>query len=142
MLGLMLACGGGSSGGPSPPPTVTVTVIPISANLFANVAGNAWPTAATQMQFAAQVIGATDQTVRWAVTGGSANGAIDATGLYTAPATPPNPATTTITATSSGSHGQAVVNIQTPTALGTFKVTVTASEGTLAHSQDVTLTVQ
>jgi hypothetical protein len=146
LIGLMLACGGGgasSGGGPSPPPTVTVTVIPISANLFANVAGNAWPASATQMQFAAQVIGATNQTVTWAVTGGSANGMVDATGLYTAPATPPNPATATITATSAaGPHGQAVVNIQTPTALGTFTVTVTATEGTLKHSQGVTLTVQ
>ncbi|HEX9111307.1 MAG TPA: hypothetical protein VF845_07495 [Terriglobales bacterium] len=146
MLGLMLACGGGggsSGGGPSPPPSVTVTVIPISANLFANVAGNAWPAAATQMQFAAQVIGATNQTVTWAVTGGSANGTIDATGLYTAPATPPNPPTATITATSSaGPHGQALVSIQTPTALGTFNVTVTATQGTFARSQDVTLTVQ
>ncbi len=146
MIGLMLACGGGgesSGGGPSPPPTVTVTVIPISANLFANIAGNAWPVSVTQMQFAAQVIGATSQTVTWAVTGGSANGTIDATGLYTAPATPPNPATATITATSSaGSHGQAVVSIQTPTALGTFNVTVTATAGgTIAHSQVVTLTV-
>jgi len=146
LIGLMLGCGGGgggSGGGPSPPPTVTVTVIPISANLFANVAGNAWPVSVTQMQFAAQVIGATDQTATWAVTGGSANGIIDATGLYTAPSTPPNPATANITATSSaGSHGQAVVNIQTPTVLGTFNVTVTASEGTLGRSQDVTLTVQ
>jgi hypothetical protein len=94
------------------------------------------------MQFTAQVIGATGQTVTWAVTGGSANGMVDATGLYTAPATPPNPPTATITATSSASHGQAVVSIQTPTALGTFNVTVTATEGTIAHSQGVTLTVQ
>jgi hypothetical protein len=144
MIGLMVACGGGGGGGgPSPPPTVTVTVIPVSASLFANAAGNAWPASATQMQFAAQVIGATDQTVTWAVTGGSANGTIDATGLYTAPATSPSPPTSTITATAAGNHGQALVTIQTPTTLGAFNVTVTATEGgTIAHSQAVTLTVQ
>jgi hypothetical protein len=37
------------------------------------------------VQFAAQVIGKTNQTVTWAVQEGSAGGVIDSTGLYTAP---------------------------------------------------------
>ncbi len=36
----------------------------------------------------------------WAVTGGTGSGTIDANGLYTAPATVPNPAAVTVTATS------------------------------------------
>lgn len=145
ITGLMLACGGGGGGGGiSPPPTVTVTVIPISANLFANVAGNAWPPSATQMQFAAQVIGATDQAVAWAVTGGSADGTIESNGVFSAPATVPNPAAVTITATSAAvsTPGRALVNIQTPTTLGTFTVTVTATESGTLRSQDVALAVQ
>ena len=34
------------------------------------------------------------------------------------------------------------MNIQTPTAVGLFTVTVTATEGLRAHSQTVTLKVQ
>lgn len=55
-------------------------------------------------QFSATVIGASDTSVTWAVndvTGGNATlGTISSTGLYTAPATPPNPSTVTIRATS------------------------------------------
>jgi hypothetical protein len=145
ITGLILGCGGGGGGGGiSPPPNVTVTVIPISANLFANVAGNAWPASATQMQFAAQVIGATNQAVAWAVTGGSANGTIESNGVFSAPAIVPSPPAVTITATSATASipGRALVNIQTPTTLGTFTVTVTATESGTLRSQDVALTVQ
>jgi hypothetical protein len=51
----------------------------------------------------------------------------------------------TITATAAADHrksGSGRINIQTPTAVGTFNVTVTATEGSVAHSQGVTLTVQ
>jgi hypothetical protein len=130
VLGFMVACGGSSS-----PPPVTVTVAPSSTvRLYANEAGNAWPTSATQQQFSATVTNSTSQTVTWAVTGGSANGTITSAGLYTSPATVPNPATVTVTATSSGgtTPGSGTVDILTPTAVGTFTVTVTATETTTA----------
>ncbi len=126
-------------------PVVTVTVSPVAASLFADEAGNAWPVSATQQQFSATVNNGGSQTVMWAVTGGSANGAVDSTGLYTAPANVPNPAAVTVTATSTEatSPGTATVTIQTPTAVGTFadiQVTATAAGGA-AHADVVTLTV-
>jgi hypothetical protein len=140
LLGLLVACGGGSSS-PPPPPPVSVTVKPsTTVNLWPTVAG--WP--AQTQQFTATVNNSTNQTVTWAVTGGAANGSIDATGLYTAPATVPNPANVTVTATAladATKSGSGKVNIQTPTTLGTFTVTVTATEGSVSHSQPVTLTV-
>ena len=115
-----ISCGGVAGGGGLPPHLVTVTVNPGSATLFANEAGNSWPAGVTQQQFTATVNGSTDQTVTWAVTGGSANGTVDGTGLYTTPAVVPNPATVTVTATSAAATapGSAFVNVATPTAVG------------------------
>ena len=126
-------------------PVVTVTVSPIAASLFADEAGNTWPVSATQQQFSATVINGSSQTVTWAVTGGTGSGTIDTNGLYTAPATVPNPAAVTVTATSllTTSPGSATVTIQTPTAVGTYsniQVTATAAGGA-AHTDLVTLTV-
>jgi len=123
--------------------TVSVTVSPSTTqNLWPTSAG--WP--AQTYQFSGWAVNAANQAVTWAVTGGSANGSVDSTGLYTAPALPvPNPALVTITATSAADTNRSAsgkVNIQTPTAPGTFNVTVTATEGMMAHSQGVTLTVQ
>jgi hypothetical protein len=143
VLGLLVACGGGGST-PPPPPTVTVTVTPNSVvSLYANEAGNTWPADLTQQQFHATVNNSTNQTVTWSV--GSNNGTIDAnTGLYTSPATVPNPATVTVTATAQagGTPGTGRVNILAPTAVGTFPVAVKATEGATNHSQNVSLTVQ
>jgi len=135
-LGLMtlLSCGGvtGSGGGTTPVP---VSVNPGLATLFADETGNSWPAGATQQQFTA------NQTVSWAVTGGSANGTVDATGLYSAPAVVPNPVTVTVAATSATGAGSAFVSVATPTALGTSQITATAVGG-MAHADSVTLTVQ
>jgi hypothetical protein len=146
-LGLMalLSCGvvGGGSG--TTPPPVTVTVNPGLATLFAKEAGNSWPTAATQQQFAATVNGSTSQSVTWAVMGGSADGTVDGMGLYTAPAVVPNPATVTVTATSAAdtTPGSTFVTVATPTALGTSQIMVTATAAGGAPQGDVvTLTVQ
>jgi hypothetical protein len=140
-MGMMLACGSVSSGGGGGG-EISVSVTPTTTvNLWPSVAG--WP--AQTQKFSATVIGATDQTVTWAVVGGSANGSVDPTGMYSAPATVPSPAAVTITATAAADHrksGSGRINIQTPTAVGTFNVTVTATEGSVAHSQGVTLTVQ
>ncbi|MGB9235975.1 MAG: hypothetical protein WCC04_16315, partial [Terriglobales bacterium] len=126
-------------------PVVTVTVNPETASLFANEAGNTWPASVTQQQFAATVNNGDSQTVTWVVTGGSANGTVDSTGLYRAPANVPNPAVVSVTATSTQatSPGSATVTIQRPTAVGTYsniQVTATAAGGA-AHSDPVTLTV-
>jgi hypothetical protein len=144
MIGTV-SCGGIASVGIVPPPPATVTVNPGLATLFADESGNAWPVTTTQEQFMATVNGSSNQNVTWAVTGGNANGTVDSTGLYTAPAIIPSPATITVTATSpvATAPGSAFVNIATPTALGVSQITVTATEaGGASHSNTVTLTVQ
>ncbi len=144
-LALLAACGGLGGGGGGGGGGVTVTVSPASAGLFANEPGNSWPASATQRQFSATVDDGSSQTVTWAVTGGDTNGSIDSTGLYTAPANVPSPATLSVTATSSlaTSPGSAQVTILQPTAVGTYsniQVTATAVGGA-AHADLVTLTV-
>jgi hypothetical protein len=124
---------------------VTVTVSPGSANLFADEAGNLWPAGVTQRQFTATVNNSTNQSVTWAVAGGSATGTVNGTGLYTTPAVVPNPAAVTVTATSAlaSSPGSATVNVETPTGLGTSQITVTATAASgAAHGDAVTLIVQ
>src|ERR1700760_3235325 len=83
------ACGGSGSPPPSPP---SVTVSPATANVQE----------AAQQQFTATVMNTSDTNVTWqvnGVTGGNATvGTISGTGLYTAPAVIPNPASVTITA--------------------------------------------
>ncbi len=142
-----LSCGGlaNSSSTTPPPPTVTVTVNPGSATLFANETGNAWPAIAKQQQFAATVSGSTNQTVTWSVQGGSASGAIDSTGLFTSPAFVPNPSTVTVQATSTltSAPASSFVTISPATALGSSQITVTATpSGGTSQSAVVTLIVQ
>ncbi len=136
-LGLMalLSCGGVAGSGTTPPP---VTVNPGLATLFANEAGNSWPAGGNQQQFTA------NQSVTWAVTGGSANGTISGAGLYSPPAAVPNPATVTVTATpATGPAGSAFVTVAAPTAVGMSQITVTATAaGGAAHADVVTLIVQ
>jgi hypothetical protein len=112
--------------------------------LFANEPGNSWPAAVTQ-QFSAVVNNTSDQTVTWSVTGGDSYGTIDANGVYTAPATVPNPAMVTVTATSAAaaSPGTANITVEASTAIGTSQITVSATAaGGSAHGDTVTLTVQ
>ncbi len=140
----LIVCGGVGGGSTTPSPA-TVTVNPGLATLFANEAGNSWPAGITQQQFKATVNGSTDQSVTWAVTGGSANGTVDGSGLYTTPAVVPNPGTVTVTATSAAAAtpGSTFVTVATPTGLGTSQITVTAAAaGGAAHGSVVTLIVQ
>ena len=88
---------------------VSVNVTPAAANVQVNL---------TQ-QFGAVVNGNANQSVTWDVNGqaggNSTVGFIDSiSGLYTAPSTPPNPATVTVHATS----------VQVPAAVGSAAVTV------------------
>lgn len=145
-LGLLalLSCGGVGSG-TSNPQLVTVTVTPSPATLFANES-NLWPAGLTQQQFTATVNGSTDQTVTWQVAPPVGGGSIDdQTGLYSAPTSVPNPATVTVTATSTAAlaPGSAFVTVASPTLVGASQVTVTATAaGGASHSDIVTLTVQ
>jgi len=144
-LSLFAACGGIGGGGGHEPPSVTVTVSPRGASVYANEPGNSWPISATQYQFTAVVNNGSSQTVTWAVTGGDSNGTINSNGLYSAPTVPPSPASVTVTATSAEatSPGTATVNIETATAVGTYsnvQISATASGGP-SHSSPVTLTV-
>lgn len=140
LTAFLVACGGGSSS-PPPPPQISVSVSPNPVNtLFPNLSG----APAQTQQFAATVHNSTNQSVTWAVTGGSANGTIDATGLYTAPVALPSPASVTVTATAAADaskSGSATVNLQTPTPSGTSQITVTVTEGTVVHTTTFNLTV-
>jgi len=140
-----ISCGAVAGSGSTTPPPISVTVNPGLATLFADEAGNIWPVAATQQQFTATVNGTTSQSVAWSAVGGSVNGTVDGNGLYTSPATPPNPATVTLTAasTAAAAPGSTFVTVATPTALGNFQITVTALQtGAATQTAKVTLTVQ
>src|SRR5438105_15690438 len=80
--------------------TVFISVSPTSATI---------PLGASQ-QFTAAVTGTTNPAVTWSVNqvagGSSQTGQISSTGLYTAPATVPNPATVTVTATAQAAPGK------------------------------------
>lgn len=145
-LATFIACGGlgAKNEPPPPPPPVSVTVNPSVVNtLYPNLNG-----APPQTQlFAATVHNSTNQSVTWAVTGGAANGTVDANGLYTAPvALPVGAVTVTASAQAdSGRSGDATVNIQTPTPSGTSAITVTVTEATqpqAQHSVTFNLTIQ
>jgi predicted methyltransferase len=85
------------------------------------------------------------QSVTWTIIGGGVTGTIDASGLYIPPATIPNPATVTITATSSAATvpGSAYVTVAPATPLGTSHVMVTATAmGDVPHADVVTLIVR
>ena len=79
-----IACGG--------KPAITVTVSPLTANVFTT----------QNQQFAATVANTSTTTVTWEVNdiigGNSTIGVINPNGLYTAPDSVPNPASVTITA--------------------------------------------
>jgi hypothetical protein len=76
-------CGGGGASGVKetgdPPPSKGATSVVVTPGGV----GEVWQ--GTTVQFAAQVIGQTDQAVTWTVQEGSAGGVINSAGLYTAP---------------------------------------------------------
>src|SRR6266700_135120 len=86
---LAAGCGGGSSS--TTTPIVYVTLSPLNVNVALG----------TTQQFTETTSGSTNTDVTWQVngiTGGNSTyGTISATGLYTPPATVPNPATVTVT---------------------------------------------
>lgn len=99
-----------------PPPGIAITVSPTAARVGVG----------QQQQFTAMVQNASNTTVTWqidGVAGGNATvGTISASGLYTAPATVPNPATVTVSAASQADPsrtGSATVTIMAPGTGGT-----------------------
>jgi len=96
---LLIILGGcGGSGSSAPPVQISVTIFPPSATV----------TVGLTQQFMASVTGTTNTAVTWSVAGGTANGTISATGLYTAPANVPSPAQVTVTATSQADSSKSV----------------------------------
>jgi hypothetical protein len=122
ILFMFQGCGG--AGGSTPPPQIFVTVSPSTAAV--NVAH--------AQQFTATVTGTTNTSVTWTVAGGPSNGTIATTGLYTAPASVPNPATVTVTATSqanSAKFATATVTVQ-PGVVSAPSVTVSPDPASVA----------
>ena len=99
----------GSSGTVSPVISVSVSASATSVAVGQNA------------QFTATVTGTTNSSVTWLVVGGAADGAISASGLYTAPAVVPNPALVTVTATSQAD----------PTKSGSGSITVTGTSSNI-----------
>jgi len=98
-------------------PVVVVTVTPASISVV---------TGAIQ-QLSASVVGSSNTAVTWSVQGAgcsaAACGAVDATGLYTAPSAVPSPSTVTVTATSAADPsktGSASLSIFSATATNTI----------------------
>ena len=134
--GFLVACGGGSSS--SPPPPVVVSVSPGAVNsLYPSLSG----APAQTQQFTATVTNSTNAAVTWSVTGGSGNGTISATGLYTALGQfLAEPGSGQRRGNIASGRDQVWVSNgepPTPTPAGTFPITVTVTEGTLNAHDDV-----
>jgi hypothetical protein len=105
----LASCGSGGTGNELALPVVTVS--PTSASVQAG----------SPLQFTATVVSPTSTTITWSVNGiqggNPTMGTISSSGLYTAPATVPNPATITVKAISSAEtnpFGAALVTITAP----------------------------
>jgi hypothetical protein len=125
-LFLALSCAtvllAGCAGTSSKTTLITISVVPTSASV---AVGN------TQ-QFAATVTGTSNAAVTWSVTGGASNGTISSTGLYTAPATTPNPPQATVTATAQADSTKSASATVTVTGPPT-SVSVSPSAATVAN---------
>ena len=118
-------------------PVVSISVSPTSANVQISHA----------QQFTATVSNTKDTAVTWSVAGngcsGTTCGSIDANGLYTAPATVPNPASVTVTATSHADTTKtatATVTIAAPPAV-TVAVAPKTATVALGATQKFTATI-
>ena len=111
----LVGCGGGGYGGskgPTPAPVTTsgtVTVYPATASV--PLGGS--------INFAANLPSQPTASFTWAISGGSTNGSISSSGVYTAPTSSvPSPATVTVTATATSGNFT-----------GTSTVTIAAAQG-------------
>jgi formylglycine-generating enzyme required for sulfatase activity len=120
-----LGCGNDQA---STEPKVMVIVEPNSASVEVGAA----------LQLIAEVTGTANTGVTWFVAGGEEWGSVDATGLYTAPATVPNPPTASVRATSvvnSDRSGLAIVTIVATVATPPGFVRVLAGSFTMGDGE-------
>ena len=146
LLGLLVACGGGSSA----PPVVSVSVSPAGSTVFANDTTDSWPPQTAS--FTATVTNSTNTAVTWSLSSTvscTANpspcGTIDASGNYTAPQIVPGlPTRITVIATSqadSTKSGTAAVTLTPTTVPGPYSITIQATESTTTNTKVITLNV-
>jgi hypothetical protein len=110
---LVAGCKSGTAG-----KVISVQILPTSISAVVS----------TTVQFTATVTDTFVQDVTWSVVGGSANGTISASGLYTAPTTVPTPAQVTVMAVSQKDKTRSTTAVVTVTATATPPtVTVTVS---------------
>jgi hypothetical protein len=135
-LGLA-ACGGSTGSTGTTPPAGQSVAVRLSP-AFASI------DAAGQVSFTAEVTGTTATTVTWSVQE-SGGGSVDASGLYTAPATPGTYHVVATSTVAPESRGVAEVTVGTAVAppVGTaVAVTVTPSQSTLDACRGAVLTAQ
>jgi hypothetical protein len=146
LLGLLLACGGGSS----TPPAITVSVSPSGSTLFPNDSADSWPPQTAS--FTATVTNSTNTSVAWSLSSSvscTANpspcGSIDSTGAYTAPTIATGlPSSVTVTATSQADMtktGHATITLTPTTVPGQYSLSIQATESTTINSKGITLNV-
>jgi hypothetical protein len=121
VVSLLAGCKSGTAG-----KLVSVSVSPTGVNIVVG----------TAQQMTATVTDTFNTAVTWTVAGGSANGTISSTGLYTAPATVPAPAQVTITAISqkdTTKSGSATLTITTTAGPSNITVTVSPTVASLGN---------
>jgi hypothetical protein len=124
-------CGGGSK---TTPTLVTVTVAP---SMVSVVVGQ-------PETFTATITGTTNTAVTWSVSGGSGNGTINSSGVYTAPSSVPSTPTVTVTATSQAdSTKSASATVTITAAASNVQVTVNPTTASVSNftTQQFTATV-
>jgi len=126
---LFLGCAGTSHQA-----SVAVAVTPATASVVVS----------KTQQFTATVTGTSNTGVTWSVGGGAANGTVSNSGLYSAPATVPNPPQVTVTATSdanSTKSGSAIATVTAAAASSSVSVSPSAVSVANFGTQQFTATV-
>jgi Bacterial Ig-like domain (group 2) len=121
VVSLLAGCKSGTAGR-----VISVSVSPTNVDVVVG----------TTQQMTATVMQTFNTAVTWSVVGGSANGTISSTGLYTAPATVPAPAQVTITATSqkdTTKSGSATLTITTTAGPSNITVMVSPAVASVAN---------
>lgn len=121
----LAGCGGGRSSSSTPPPPTTPTahgpIIVYPSTVSVPVGGTADFSAYLQSQ-------PSNASFTWAVNG-SSGGSINASGVYTAPASVPSPAQVLITATGQSQTGTAVVTVTAAQGLAVSPAAVAVAAG-------------
>ncbi len=117
------------------PQVVAVSVSPTTADVEVSKTAT----------FTATVTGSTNKAVTWSVVGGDTNGTITSAGVYTAPATVPNPATVTVKAISQADNTKSATATVTvkpaPVQAVTVAVTPKTASVVTGGTQQFTATV-